>query len=196
MSTRGSLLCSLPGAQLIDPPKAMLLGSPLGDDSCITNAISEKIEDLRRLGERLKLLSVHDALVLLRNSFALPKLQYILRTAPCFKSSSLMSYDDCLCEILSGVTNTPLESNSAAWSQATLPVKLGGLGIRSAAEIAPSAFLASCHASSELVGTILPPSIGSLPPTFLDEAVECWSQGHNHLPPVGAGACKQNLGII
>ena len=64
--------------------------------------------------------------------------------------------DDCLREILSDVTNTVLVPDSAAWSQATLPVKQGGLEIRSAVDIAPSAFLASSHASSELVSAILP----------------------------------------
>ena len=33
MSSCGTLLCALPGAQLVDPSRATLLGSHLGDDS-------------------------------------------------------------------------------------------------------------------------------------------------------------------
>ena len=75
MSFCGTLLCALPGAQLVDPSRATLLGSPLGDDSGVSIAVSEKVDALRRLRERLQLLTAHDALVLLRNSFALLKLQ-------------------------------------------------------------------------------------------------------------------------
>ena len=81
--------------------------------------------------------------------------------------------------------------DSAAWSQATLPVKQGGLGIRSAVDIAPSAFLALSHASSELVSALLPSHLNSLPLPFIDEAAACWSQSHDSEPPVGTGAQLQ-----
>ena len=57
------------------------------------------------------------------------------------------------------VTNTAVESDDRAWMQATLPVKLGGLGVRSAVEVAPSAYLASLHATSALVKAILPVAV-------------------------------------
>ena len=75
----------------MDPSHAQLLGSPLGDYANISAALSEKVEDMRRLGEQLKLLSAHDTLFLQRSCFTLSKLLYVLRTAPCFKT-----YDDCL----------------------------------------------------------------------------------------------------
>ena len=78
MTTQGCLLCTLPGAQLMDPSGARLLGSPLGDDRCITTVLDEKVEVLRRLGQHLQHLSAHNALVLLYSSFALPKLLYML----------------------------------------------------------------------------------------------------------------------
>ena len=117
----------------------------MGDDGCVAVAIREKVEALERLGERLKRLTAHDALLLLRNCFALPKLMYILRTAPCFRLPALQSYDDCLREIVSHVTNNNMERGDSAWEQATLPVGLGGLGIRSAVDVAPSAYLSSAH---------------------------------------------------
>ena len=191
MTTCGTLLVSLPGAKLVPPSQAQLLGSPLGDDACISAALADKVEALRRLGDRLKFLTAHDALVLLRNCFALPKLLYTLRTAPCFRSTTLETYDDCLREILSTVTNNQFQPGSSAWTQATLPVKFGGLGIRSAMDVAPSAFLASRNSSNELVKAILPPSFKSLPAPFMAEAQSRWSADHEHQPPEGEAACKQ-----
>ena len=149
------------------------------------------MEALERLGERLKRLTAHDALLLLRNCFALPKLMYILRTAPCFRSPALQSYDDCLREILSHVTNNHLESDGSAWEQATLPVGFGGLGIRSAVDVAPSAYLASTHSSAQLIKAILPESLQTIPIPHVDEAKASWSAGHESEAPEDVAACKQ-----
>ena len=80
-TTFETILSSILGATLVDPAYATLLGSPLGDGSCISRPIAEKIDALKRVGEMFEVLSAHDALLLLRNSFAIPKLQYLLRTA-------------------------------------------------------------------------------------------------------------------
>ena len=112
LSTCRALVCSLPGTQLVDLSCVLLLGSPLGDDSCISTVLSKKCDHLRRLEE---FLSTHDALVLLRYSFVLPMLQYLLHTASSFHCSALESYDECLHNILYSFTNTSLGSNSEAW---------------------------------------------------------------------------------
>ncbi len=91
------------------------------------------------------------------------------------------------------MTNSLLERDSLAWAQATLPVKLGGLGIRSAVSVAPSAFLASVHSTSELVSEILPPTYAFQPAPFVDEAVSVWSVGHECLPPEDVAATSQKL---
>ena len=49
-TTFETILSSIPGAQLVDPAYATLLGSPLGDGSCISRAIAEKIDALKRVG--------------------------------------------------------------------------------------------------------------------------------------------------
>ncbi len=72
-----------------------------------------------------------------------------------------------------------------------MPVKLGGLGICSAVEVAPSAFLASVNSSSELVNAILPLSCRSFPASLMVEAQSLWSAGHDHQPPEGIADCKQ-----
>ena len=51
--------------------------------------------------------------------------------------------------------NTANISHDRAWTQDTLPVKLGRLGMDIAVQVAPSAHLDSLHASSALIHTIL-----------------------------------------
>ncbi len=107
-SIRGTIITQIPGAKVVNPAHATLLGSPLGGVESISAALDDKIEALVRMGERLEYLTSHDALVLLRNSFAIPKLQYLLRSAPCFKSPSLQVYDNSLHSILCAVINVML----------------------------------------------------------------------------------------
>ena len=80
--------------------------------------LQEKIADLKRTIKRLALLQAHDALCLLNNSIAMPKLLYLLRTSPCFDNPLLASFDDTLRLGLSLVLNVELDDKQ--WSQATL----------------------------------------------------------------------------
>ena len=190
-AARGSILPSIPGAQVIDPTSASLLGSPIGDTGSTSDAISRKTQLLRTMGERLQYVSAHDALLLLRNSFAIPKLLYLLRSSPSFLSPKLKDYDDVLRSIVGSVANTRLDDN--AWSQASLPVKAGGLGIRSAVQIAPSAFLSSAAASSDLVHLILPPRFGSQEVLHVGSALTSWSLDQDHPPPVAPASHHQKV---
>ena len=139
-ATRNSILPSLPGAKVVNPNEATLLGSSIGDTASITDILRSKITMLKRMGDRLQHLSAHDAILLLKHSFALPKLLYNLRTAPCFLSPALQEYNGLLKSILSGITNIHFEEDSPTWLQATLPVKMGGIGIQSAVQLAACTF--------------------------------------------------------
>ena len=81
------MLSSCPGLICIDPADASLLGSPIGGQSSIDSVLRSKIDSLQTLGDRLTILHSHDALCLLRHAVALPKLLYVLRTAPRFTST-------------------------------------------------------------------------------------------------------------
>ena len=138
--TRDTFLASIPEASFIDPADAFLLGSPIGDIGAISDTIDEKVRLLGIMGDRLLHLDAHDAILLLRHSFAIPKLLHTLRTSPCFLSPNLVSYDIKLSSIVSAITNINFDLSVPAWTQASLPVKYGGLGFRSAVQLAPSAF--------------------------------------------------------
>ena len=59
-------------------------------------AIQQKIDDLKRAIDRLSHLQAHDALVILKNSLAMPKLLYLLRTSECGDNPLLRQFDNTL----------------------------------------------------------------------------------------------------
>ena len=89
-----TLTSAMPNAKVVSPIAVILLGSSVGDKYSVSKTISEKTRLLKTLGSRLQYLSAHDALLLLRHSFAIPKMLHILRTSPCFTSPALQSYND------------------------------------------------------------------------------------------------------
>uniref|UniRef100_A0A1X7V5Z3 Uncharacterized protein n=1 Tax=Amphimedon queenslandica TaxID=400682 RepID=A0A1X7V5Z3_AMPQE len=168
------LLPSLPNSLYIDPSNATLLGSPLGDVACVSVALRAKVVSLSVMGERLRSFSAHDAILLLRYSFAIPKLLYLLQTAPCFLSSTRSEYDSFLCSIVSGICNASLSVSDHTWLQASISVRSGGLGFRSAVQLAPSAFLATAAVSFPVFCAILGAFKAPLIP-FQEVALDQWS---------------------
>ena len=184
---------ALPGVRVVDPAGATLLGSPIGGTESLDAAIDAKTAMLRCLRDRFRYITCHDASLLLRHSLAIPKLLYLLRTSPCFLSPSLKNYDDELRATICSSFNIQLAESDSSWIQSTLPVNCGGLGIRSAVQLAPSAFLASAAASSELAHMILPANMQPPQLCYVDEALAIWSQGCQELPPNGIAAHHQKL---
>jgi len=89
--------------------------------------------------ERLGIIDKHDALILLRCSMSSPKLLYMLRCCPSVDNTLLDNYDVLLRKGLSSILNIDMTNNQ--WTQASLPIKLGGLGIRRVASLALPALL-------------------------------------------------------
>jgi len=71
----------------------------------------------------------------------MPKSLYLLQTADCSDNPLLATLDNILRSGLSSILNVDLSDTQ--WLQASLPVRHGGLGIRNAQMLAPSAFLVS-----------------------------------------------------
>ena len=88
-----------------------------------------------------------------------PKLLYLLRTSQSSDNPLLRQFDDTLWTGLITILNVDI--NNDHWLQASLPVGDGGLGIRSAEMLAPSAYLASAASTLLLQHqqSILPDSI-------------------------------------
>ena len=113
----------------------------------------DRCSELARGMSRLCLLETHDALILLRAAVGHPTIMNVLRAAPCVDHPYLAEFDSLLRSGLTKIVNCEL--NDLAWIQAGLPVRDGGLGVRSVALFAPFAFLALATATLELQDTIL-----------------------------------------
>ena len=130
----------------------------------------------------------HDALILLRHSLSAPKVMHTLRSSPSFDHSQLLELDKILRECLCNLLNADMSDNQ--WLQATLPVRRGGLGIRSISQLAPSAFLASYNSTRELQLQILGNHVASVDLDYVS-AESLWSSGLQIGVPVGPAACYQ-----
>ncbi len=162
----------LPGFRCPPEHQQMLLGSPL-TPAAITPALTGKAEELHRLLRRLLHIDAHTALALLKNCFSIPKLQYLLRTSKAYKETgSLENIDKSIQEAVTGITN--VNFSDRMWTQATLPVSLGGLGIRRATDIASPAFISSLVATKDLVGSILSSQPEMSTDEDLAEAINEW----------------------
>jgi len=84
----------------------------------------------------------------------------------------LTQFDSILRNGLSTILNVNLSDTQ--WLQASLPVSNGGLGIRSARMLAPSAFLASAAFTRSLQQSILPDEIMTMYDGFILNAEARW----------------------
>jgi hypothetical protein len=167
----------------------MLLGSPLMPRPTVDKVLSKKADDLERAIGRLSMLHSHDALILLRNGLSVPKLLYTMRTALCVDCPSLARFDSLLRTGLSSILNVDLSDEK--WLQASLPVKDGGLGIRCAATLALSAFLASAASTRELQAHMLPPETADNSDDLVNSATKAWITLTGSEPPTGTTAFRQ-----
>ena len=130
----------LPGVRVVEACVLSLLGAPV-DTQGIPGTIHEKREALERMTSKLEVLNPHQTFVWLKSAFAIPKLQYVLRTSPAYLCGEELSvFDRALFDSLGRVANVSLEGDVC--KQAGLLVSFGGLGCRRAGDIALPSFIA------------------------------------------------------
>ena len=188
-ATREAILSEVSDLHVVSIDQVRLLGSHIGSTQTVGDSFQEKIDLLQVMGHRLHLLQAQDALLLLRHSLAIPKVLFNLRTSPCFLSTKLEAFDLLLRHLLDTIINIHLDDTS--WLQASLPVKAGGIGIRSAVQLAPSAYLASAAGCTSLVHQILPPYLQDTPDPNVEAASAIWSLDHNLSPPLPPASSRQ-----
>jgi len=128
----------------IDPSSAELLGAPLSREG-FNDTINSITTNLARAIEKLKQIQRQDALLILRSSIGAPRLIYILRCTPCYDHPGLVKFDEGLRAGVESILNIAFSDDQ--WSLASLPIRMGGLGIRRASSLALPAFLASAARS-------------------------------------------------
>ena len=148
----------------------------------IDDSIFIKCQEFELISARLALMPSHDSLYLLRHVIAMPRLLYTLRTAPCMNSQELLNYDNLVRDTCSRTLNIDINDNR--WKQLSLPVRWGGLGIRSAVMLAPSAYLTSAASTAVLTRSLLPDRLHDIEHPGTTSAMTTWSviSGHTEAP--------------
>ena len=172
----------LQGFRRINYTNSSLLGAPLLAGQALTAALVNKLEVLQTAVDRLRHVPAHDALVLLRSSFSAPRLLHILRCSPCHGHPALSAFDDLLRKGVSLILNSKL--SDIQWTQACLPIRDGGLGIRRASSLALPAFLASAASTAALQGSILGNHV-VVPDSCVETARQTWTILYTTDPPAG-----------
>ena len=135
------------GVDLLGAP---IFGSPEYFD-VFAAALFDKVKHLQDLLPELEDPQVE--LQLLRQCLSSCKVVHMLRTVSPHMLHNIALFDEQLHNSLSRVVRTSL--SDLTWQQATLPLWMGGLGIRQASNMSHAAFLGSCSASKELVCQLL-----------------------------------------
>ncbi len=155
--TSGSLLVptSMPfssSARTIPPSDLSLLGAPIHPDNSVENLAA--IEALNRtLIQRTGFLDSHTALFFLSRYASVPRATYLMRAAPVYTAGErLQAIDELLRDATSRSCKVVLEDK--AWTQATLPLRFGRLGVRRMVDVALPAYISSMDATRDLVCTI------------------------------------------
>ena len=179
----------LPNLKITTINDSIILGSPISAQG-VRAELRSRIEALKRMIAKLSLLDPHQAFVLLKNSFAIPKLTYLLRSSPAFHQADLLQeFDQALRDSMSLITNVDFSEES--WIQATLPTRAGGLGIRKSSDIALPCFISSALSVGSMVEAILLPVTG-LAPFNVSAEVELWkTYGEGLIEPDGEAGFRQ-----
>ena len=155
-----------------------LLGAPVLSGCTVDIALKEKRVKMEKAMPRLPLLQSHNVLNLFHNSIAVPKLLYTMRTSNCRENEMLTYFDtlqrQCITDIIK------VDINELQWTQATLNVRDGGLGIRSVTMLAPSAFLESATGTLQIQYDNLPQRLHDVIDCSIVKAIRSWKAKSNY----------------
>jgi hypothetical protein len=104
-------------------------------------------------------------------------------------SPELARYDKLVRSTLAQTLNVDI--TDVGWEQASLPVRWGGLGVRSAVMLASSAYLASAAGTSNLVASLLPQRLQSTPHDSIARALSTWASASGVAPPSAPCCTRQ-----
>ena len=139
------------------------LSTPLlGSDYYFAEFFSKKVDKVLKAQELLvDLNNPQVEIQLLRSCQSICKLNHLIRTGLSHMVSDQLSrFDLGMQRSLCYITRSSI--SNLAWMQASLPIRLGGLGLRSAQSSAAAAFVGSSNANRQLVNQLLSYSSKSL----------------------------------
>ena len=167
---------------------ATLLGSPIGALPSVSVTLLYKTEKLKRMGDGLKLLPTQDTHLFLRHCFTLPKLLYILTMLHVLPLHCCRS-----------TTSFPVEPQVLFWW------KWHSLGPSHSLCQSGWCWYSKCGAAGTFRFFVFSRclfwpgfpycsiSVSSFDSTFVDDARQLWSVGHEQHPPEAEFKCRQRI---
>ena len=138
----------LPDEMTVIPAENLtLLGGALCKEA-VTPCLRAKLEKLTQLTNKVPSLPAHHAYTLMKFCLGGPNLTSFVRSTPCCDDPVLSDIDNLLRHTISKVLNVNLTDD--AWLQTSLPIKLGGFGIRDLTTLSIPAFLSSSIACKNI----------------------------------------------
>lgn len=160
-----------PNIRITNKSELSLLGSPLTDQALKT-CLESKKEVFRNMFSKLEQLPSHISYTLLKHCFTFPKFIYVLRCCPTWHQSSILEdLDNNFRHALEKISNNIVDP--VTWQQASLPIDMGGLGIRSLSSLSLPCFMSSFAYTKPLVKLILSTS-SDIYDNFFNEGLEIW----------------------
>ena len=177
----------MPQAKVVQEEHRELLGAGITVSSA-SRLLSAKSEQVVSICKELKSVSLHDAYWLLRTSAGAPRLNYLLRTSPCFVNKQiLIDSDSKIRGALSDLFRLKLDD--AGWAQSSISLSKGGLSLCSPAHNAIASFLSSCHASRPLCDQLVAAVTSHDDMESL--AISAWREQNNGATPDPRGMSEQ-----
>ena len=171
---------------------AELLGSPMfRSDSFFMSSTAKRIDKVLLCRNHLQdLQDPQVELHLLRTCLSICKINHLLRTVSHDKISLQLSrFDNGMHKCLERSSRSSLPDS--AWSQATLPIRFGGLGLREACNSYSAAFIGSCNSTRDLSCQLLKTFVSS----FVAEEATV-SSNHSDLIVSGELQSREHLNSI
>ena len=140
----------------VDNAGVKLLGAAIGSRDFTTDFVKKKLKVLDDVSKALR--EVNDAQVefgLFRGCLSYNKINHLLRTCPPdLLEDALGKFDDHFQSMVADILRVGCLAEDQ-WEQASLPVRLSGLGVSQTRVTAGSAFVGSCALTKDLVAQLL-----------------------------------------
>ena len=148
------------GEQVCNREGIKVLGTLVGTDLFVSDAVTERVQEESRLWEAIEWVPDLQADWRILVQCAGPRCHHLLRTLPPSQSGQYAALHDAgmlraMKSLLGGLPGEP-QAKEDACRLATLPMRMGGLGLRSATRMAPTAYWASSADALHLVQERLP----------------------------------------
>jgi len=147
-----------------------LLGAAIGSRDFTTEFVKKKLKALDDVSKALR--EVNDAQVefgLFRGCLSYNKINHLLRTCPPdLLEDALGKFDDHFQSMVADILRVGCLAEDQ-WEQASLPVRLSGLGVNQTRVTAGSAFVGSCALTKDLVAQLLGKDAATYEPDGVSE---------------------------